>query len=89
MLGLGAGLRHAGVCAPCAVGAENCSHLLDVVETTAHRIAVLDHGKLLACGTAAELRTQVGAGAGVHLDMVFRTLVKASDPIAVAKAILG
>ena len=67
----------------------HCSHLLDVVETTAHRIAVLDHGKLLACGTAAQLRTQVGAGAGVHLDMVFRTLVKASDPVAVAKAILG
>jgi ABC-2 type transport system ATP-binding protein len=67
----------------------HCSHLLDVVETTAHRIAVLDRGQLLACGTAAELRTQVGAGAGVHLDAVFRTLVKASDPIATAKAILG
>ena len=67
----------------------HCSHLLDVVETTAHRIAVLDHGKLLACGTAAELRKQVGAAAGVHLDAVFRSLVKASDPVAVAKAILG
>ena len=67
----------------------HCSHMLDVVETTAHRIAVLDQGRLLACGTAAELRTQVGAGAGVHLDAVFRSLVKASDPDAVAKAILG
>jgi ABC-2 type transport system ATP-binding protein len=67
----------------------HCSHMLDVVETTAHRIAVLDHGRLLACGTAAELRQQVGAGADVHLDAVFRTLVKASDPVAAAKAILG
>ena len=67
----------------------HCSHMLDVVETTAHRIAVLDRGKLLACGTAAELRQQVGAGAGEHLDSVFRTLVKASDPVAAAKAILG
>ena len=67
----------------------HCSHLLDVVETTAHRIAVLHQGKLLACGTAAELRSQVGAGAGVHLDAVFRTLVQASDPIAAAKALLG
>lgn len=67
----------------------HCSHLLDVVETTAHRIAVLDKGTLLACGTAAELRTQVGASAGVHLDAVFRTLVKASDPVAVARALLG
>lgn len=67
----------------------HCSHMLDVVETTAHRIAVLDQGRLLACGTAAELRQQVGAGAGVHLDAVFRTLVKASDPVAAAKSILG
>jgi ABC-2 type transport system ATP-binding protein len=67
----------------------HCSHMLDVVETTAHRIAVLDHGRLLACGTAAELRQQVGAGAGAHLDAVFRTLVKASDPVAAAKSILG
>ncbi len=67
----------------------HCSHLLDVVETTAHRIAVLDQGRLLACGTAAELRAQVGAGSHVHLDTVFRSLVRASDPLAAARAILG
>ena len=67
----------------------HCSHLLDVVEATAHRIAVLDKGNLLACGTAAELRTQAGAAASTHLDNVFRTLVRASDPIAQARAILG
>ncbi len=67
----------------------HCSHMLDVVETTAHRIAVLDQGRLLASGTAAELRQQVGAGAATHLDAVFRTLVKSSDPEATARAILG
>jgi ABC-2 type transport system ATP-binding protein len=67
----------------------HCSHLLDVVETTADRIAVLDKGRLLACGTAKELRQQVGAGEAVHLDAVFRSLVKASDPVAAARAILG
>ncbi|MBL8753871.1 MAG: ABC transporter ATP-binding protein [Planctomycetes bacterium] len=67
----------------------HCSHLLDVVETTAHRIAVLDKGKLLACGTAAQLRQQVGAKADVHLDAVFRSLVHASDPVATARALLG
>jgi ABC-2 type transport system ATP-binding protein len=67
----------------------HCSHLLDVVESTADRIAVLDRGQLLACGTAAELRAQVGAGAGVHLDAVFRSLVRASDPVAAARTILG
>lgn len=67
----------------------HCSHMLDVVENTAHRIAVLDKGKLLACGTASELRTQAGKGSHEHLDDVFRSLVQASDPAAAAKAILG
>ncbi|MEC9048969.1 MAG: ABC transporter ATP-binding protein [Planctomycetota bacterium] len=67
----------------------HCSHLLDVVEHTAHRIAVLDKGKLLAQGTAAELRAQAGAGAATHLDQVFRSLVQASDPAQAANAILG
>ncbi len=67
----------------------HCSHLLDVVESTAHRIAVLDQGRLLACGTAAELRRQAGAGADARLDAVFRSLVRASDPRAAARAILG
>ena len=67
----------------------HCSHLLDVVEKSAHRIAVLDRGELLACGTAAELRAQVGAGDETHLDAVFRSLVRASDPVAAARAILG
>jgi ABC-2 type transport system ATP-binding protein len=67
----------------------HCSHLLDVVEHTADKIAVVDKGRLLACGTAAELRTQVGAADGTHLDSVFRSLVQASDPTAAANAILG
>jgi ABC-2 type transport system ATP-binding protein len=66
-----------------------CSHILDVVESIAHRIAVLDQGRLLACGTAAELRQRTGADAGTRLDSVFRTLVRASDPDAAARAILG
>ena len=65
----------------------HCSHLLDVVEHTAHRIAVLDKGKLLAQGTAAELREQAGAGAATHLDQVFRSLVQASDPAQAAKPV--
>ena len=67
----------------------HCSHQLDVVQSMAHRIAVLDQGKLLACGTAAQLQTLAGASPTTHLDMVFRTLVRASDPDATAKAILG
>ena len=67
----------------------HCSHLLDVVEQSADRIAVLDKGRLLACGTAAQLRAQSGAAADARLDAVFRSLVQASDPAAQARAILG
>jgi ABC-2 type transport system ATP-binding protein len=66
-----------------------CSHLLDVVESVADRIAVLDKGKLLAAGTAAELRDRAGTSETTHLDAVFRALVKASDPEATARSILG
>ncbi len=66
-----------------------CSHMLDVVESIAHRIAILDKGQLIAAGTAAELRQRSGAADGSTLDAVFRTLVKASNPTAVARALLG
>src|SRR5579872_6146382 len=34
------------------------SHSLDVVEELADRIAIVDHGRLISCGTLAALRTQ-------------------------------
>lgn len=64
-----------------------CSHLLDVVEGIAHRVAVLDQGRLVALGTRDELRSR--AGGGDRLEEVFRRLTSASDPKARAEAILG
>ena len=66
-----------------------CSHILDVVQTVAHRVAVLHHGQLLACGTMDELRHQAGTGAGADLGSVFRLLTASNDPAATARAILG
>ncbi|MCB9886774.1 MAG: ABC transporter ATP-binding protein [Planctomycetes bacterium] len=66
-----------------------CSHMLDVVESIADRIAILDKGHLLAAGTSEELRNRAGTASGSNLDAVFRTLVKASDPAAAAQALLG
>ncbi len=66
-----------------------CSHQLEVVEAIAHRIAVLDRGELVAAGTAGELRAMAGSAAGSTLDSVFRTLVKASDPVEAAARLLG
>ncbi len=65
------------------------SHMLDVVETLADRVAVLDRGKLLAVGTLEELRAGAGEGAGARLDALFRRLTRAADPVERARAILG
>jgi len=66
-----------------------CSHMLDVVESIADRVAILDRGRLLACGSANELRERTGAGSDSRLDEVFRALVQASDPETAARTILG
>ena len=65
-----------------------CSHLLDVVETVAHRIAILDQGKLVAIGTLEELRAGEGHE-GQRLEGLFRELTAASDPAQKARTILG
>ncbi len=67
-----------------------CSHLLDVVETVAHRIAILDQGKLVAIGTLEELRSVEGEDhKDQRLEGLFRDLTAASDPTEKARAILG
>lgn len=66
-----------------------CSHILDVVQTVAHRVAVLHRGALLACGTMDELRSLAGSSGNADLGSVYRQLTHASDPRAAAQAILG
>ena len=67
------------------------SHLLDVVERVADRMAVLDTGKLVAVGTLDELKSQShgAAGESESLERVFRTLTSADDPHAAARRLLG
>jgi ABC-2 type transport system ATP-binding protein len=63
------------------------SHLLEVVERTCDRMALLTGGRLQALGSFADLRTQ--AGGGSNLEEVFKTLTQAEDPATVASRILG
>ena len=37
------------------------THYMDEAERMAHRVAIIDHGKIIAQGTAAELKAQTGA----------------------------
>jgi ABC-2 type transport system ATP-binding protein len=63
------------------------SHLLDVVERVADRIAILAGGVLTAVGTLDELRTRSGDGG--TLEQVFRTMTHAEDPAVKARKVLG
>ncbi|MEX1025821.1 MAG: ABC transporter ATP-binding protein [Planctomycetota bacterium] len=63
------------------------SHLLDVVERVADRVAILFEGRLVALGSLAELRAN--AGEGTTLDEVFRALTRASDPARGAAELLA
>jgi ABC-2 type transport system ATP-binding protein len=50
------------------------THILDVAERLAEKIGIIHHGRLVAEGTLAELRTQ--AGQGNTLEDVFLELTR-------------
>jgi ABC-2 type transport system ATP-binding protein len=58
------------------------SHSLDVVQELADRIAIVDHGRLIACGPLTALRSQ--ASVDGSLEEVFLTLTQESNGEAVA-----
>lgn len=50
------------------------SHYMEEVEAICSRIAIMDNGKIIACGTSAELKKLVSGGEGITLEEVFLTL---------------
>src|SRR5947199_5432067 len=60
------------------------SHSLDVVEELADRIAIVDHGRLINCGTLEGLRQQ--AAVDGNLEEVFLTLTREEAESAAVQA---
>lgn len=54
------------------------THILDVAERMADRIGIIQHGRLLAEGTLAELRSRAGDAANATLEDVYLELVGAA-----------
>lgn len=54
------------------------THTLDVAETIADRIGIINHGRLIACGTLAELRAK--AQREHRLEDIFLQLTAPEDP---------
>ena len=55
--------------------------LLLVTDRLSNRVAIIDHGRLLVIGTAAELKQRVGAGTVVEIE-----LERADEPLRLAVA---
>lgn len=56
------------------------THTLDIAQELADRIGIIDRGKLLACGTMAELRTQ--AAHDGNLEDLFMTITQEQEAVA-------
>ncbi|MDD3599513.1 MAG: ABC transporter ATP-binding protein [Bacillota bacterium] len=56
------------------------THILEVAERICHRVGIIDHGRLIACGTMEELRSRAVAGAdsafGKSLEDLFLELTE-------------
>jgi ABC-2 type transport system ATP-binding protein len=63
-----------------------CSHILDVVERICTRIVIIDKGRKIAEGTAAELRAQTGAPS---LELAFNALTGGAEAGAVTAEFLA
>src|SRR3954447_4577788 len=61
------------------------SHSLDVVEELAQRIGVINHGKLIACGTLQALRSQSAVDGS--LEKVFLTLTNPDESAPASDAV--
>ena len=53
------------------------THYMDEAERVAHRIAIIDHGKIVAQGTSQELKQQTGTDS---LEEAFLALTGIDDP---------
>ena len=53
------------------------SHVMEVVERLCSRVAVIDHGRIVAEGSVAELRTAAQTGADSSLEDIFIKLIGA------------
>jgi ABC-2 type transport system ATP-binding protein len=51
-----------------------CTHILEIAEHICDRVAIIDHGRLVADGTLAELRQRAAGGATVSLEDIFLQL---------------
>ena len=55
------------------------SHSLPLIEAVCNRVAIMDHGRILAQGTIDDLRRQVAATRGTSFEEVFLRITEGTD----------
>ena len=63
------------------------THTLEVAEAMCDRIAIMAGSKIVAMGTMDELRTQLHAGGGAHLEEIFLKVTHGEEMADVVKAL--
>ena len=58
------------------------THILEVAERLADRIGIVDHGRLIAEGTLAELKSSLGSGGSATLEDVFLAVTSQDARVA-------
>jgi ABC-2 type transport system ATP-binding protein len=56
------------------------THSLDIAQELAHRIAIIDHGRLIGCGTLDLLRKQAAMNGSLE-DVFLKLTEEAADPV--------
>ena len=65
------------------------THILEIAQAICDRVAILDHGRLLAEGTLEELRRSSRAGSAETLEDIFLRLTGAEEDQALARSLLA
>jgi ABC-2 type transport system ATP-binding protein len=64
-----------------------CTHILEIAEVLCDRVAILDHGRIIAHGSLDELRRQAHAGSGESLEDIFLRLTGGEDERGLARSL--
>jgi len=65
------------------------THILEIAQAICDRIAILDHGRIIAEGSMEELRRTAHASSGESLEDIFLQLTAEGEQGAVAQALLA